>query len=90
MGFEWDEKKSQKTHEERGVTFGQATSLWADPDSLEVEANVQGESRSLKIGKLSDGKIYTAVFTMRAPNIRIISFRRSRPNEEAKYEQSKD
>jgi uncharacterized DUF497 family protein len=43
-----------------------------------------GESRYLLIGKL-DNKIWSAIFTLRTKKIRIISFRRSRKNEEEIY-----
>lgn len=59
--------------------------MWDDPDRLVVPARTQGESRFLLIGKM-DGKHWSAVFTPRGCNTRIISVRRSRDEEVEAYE----
>ena len=86
--FEWDENKNKnKTNiEKHGISFPDATSLWADADALQFESTqlTDGEKRFLIIAKFND-KVWSAIFTLRNDNIRIISVRRARHNEEAIY-----
>ncbi|MEB3123141.1 MAG: BrnT family toxin [Snowella sp.] len=83
--FEYDETKSQINHQKHGINFIEAQKLWQDDDLLEIQAKSETESRFLAIGKLKK-KHWTAVITYRLDNIRIISVRRSRPNEVTWYE----
>lgn len=87
-GFEFDTGKSEANLAKHGVDFVEAQQLWLDPCRLEIPARTQDEPRSLVIGKLY-GKHWSAVITYRAETIRLISVRRSRPEEIALYE-SKD
>lgn len=83
--FEYDPQKSQSNLLKHGIDFEAAQELWQDIDLVEVAVNVSDEPRSLVIGKISD-KHWSAVIIHRAPNIRIISVRRSRKSEVALYE----
>jgi len=82
LAFEFDERKSRAKH---GIDFVQAQTIWNDPDLIEVPAVTVDESRFLVIGRI-DGKHWSAVVTYRSENIRLISLRRSRPEEVAIYE----
>ena len=83
--FEWDPGKSAANKLKHGIDFDQARALWQDPNRVVTASGYMGpESRHLTIGHL-DGKMYTAVFTMRGDIIRIISVRRARTQEEANY-----
>ena len=83
--FEYDPNKSQINQQKLGIDFLEAQQLWQDDDLLEIMAKSETESRFLVIGKLNE-KHWTAVITYRLDNIRIISVRRSRPNEVIWYE----
>lgn len=83
--FEYDPNKSQINQQKHGIDFLEAQQLWQDDDLLEIRAKSETESRFLVVGKLNE-KHWTAVITYRLDNIRIISVRRSRPNEVLWYE----
>ena len=84
--FEWDENKNKTNIEKHGISFTDATNLWADTDALQLESMQLSdlEKRFLMIAKFND-KVWAAIFTLRNDNIRIISVRRARRNEEAIY-----
>ena len=87
MVFEFDPKKSQANLLKHGIDFEQAQTLWRDPAGLDVPAQHPRESRRLWIAA-REGKLWTAIYTEREGNKRIISVRRSRENERnAYYEQ---
>ncbi|NLB54646.1 MAG: BrnT family toxin [Lentisphaerae bacterium] len=85
MSFEFDPLKSANNFEKHGIDFIKAQRLWDDPSRLVIPARTQGESRFLLIGKI-DGKHWSAIFTMRGENTRIISVRCSRNEEVEIYE----
>lgn len=85
LAFEFDAQKSRANQEKHGIDFIQAQELWRDPDLLEIPARTEDEPRCLVIGRLQ-GKHWSAVITYRSKHIRIISVRRSRPEEVALYE----
>lgn len=85
MEFEFDERKSQANKEKHGLDFTEAQALWADPELLEIPARTTDEPRFLIIGRIA-GKHWSGVVTYRDEKIRIISVRRSRPEEVALYE----
>jgi uncharacterized DUF497 family protein len=83
--FEFDEVKSQANLLKHGINFGDAQLLWNDPRLLEIPAKTEDEPRYLVIGVINN-KHWSAVITYRGANIRLISVRRSRPEEVALYE----
>ena len=85
MTFEYDPKKSQKNRDKHGIDFEEAQTIWNDEDRLEIPAKTVDETRYLLIG-IINGKHWSAVFTYRGRNIRIISVRRSRDEEIELYE----
>ena len=85
FSFEFDPRKSKSNLEKHGIDFIQAQMLWLDPDLLEIPAKTVDEPRFLVIGRIGD-KHWSAVFTYRDENIRIISARRSREEEIVLYE----
>lgn len=85
MKFEFDPAKSAANKIKHGIDFDEARALWDDPDLLEIAARTIDESRSLVIGRIG-GKHWSGVITCRDGAIRIISVRRSRPEEVALYE----
>ena len=83
MEFVWDPAKSVENQKKHGVSFEEATSLWGR-QHVEVKHIAhagKGESRSASMGWIGR-KIYVAIWTQRGGNIRLISVRRARKNEE--------
>jgi uncharacterized DUF497 family protein len=83
--FEFDEAKSKSNLKKHGMDFVQAQALWDDPDLLEIPAKIVDEPRFLIIGMIGS-KHWSAVVTYRDQSIRLISVRRSRPEEVKLYE----
>ena len=85
LSFEYDQSKSDANQIKHGIDFVEAQKLWNDPDLLEIPAKTIGESRHLIIARLGN-KCWSAVITYRESRIRMISVRRSRPEEVMLYE----
>ena len=85
MDFEFDLEKNVGNKLERGIDFVETQALWDDPDLIEVPARTADEPRFLVVGKIG-GSHWSGIITYRGDNIRIISVRRSRPEEVEIYE----
>ena len=85
FNFEFDQNKSLSNAEKHGIDFVEAQAIWLDPCLIEVQTSFNGEARSLVVG-IIQSKHWSAITTFRAPNIRIISVRRSRKSEVDLYE----
>lgn len=85
MEFAFDPKKSRLNKEKQGIDFKEAHKLWEDPERLIIPARNLDEPRFLLIGKI-DNQYWSAIFTIRKTEIRLISVRRSRKNEKEIYE----
>jgi len=85
MRFEYDPDKSRSNQVKHGIDFEEAQTLWADPDLVEIRARTEDEPRFIVIGRISD-KHWSGVITYRGDVIRVISVRRSRPEEVKLYE----
>ena len=83
--FEFNEQKSQANLLKHGINFIDARALWDDPRLLEIPAKTEDELRYLMIGLINE-KHWSAVVTYRNESVRLISVRRSRPEEVALYE----
>ena len=88
MNFEFDPAKSLANQQKHGIDFIAVQQLWEDIQRLEAPARSENEPRRMLIAKFR-GKLWTAIFTVRAANVRIISVRRSRDEEKYAYEQTK-
>lgn len=86
--FEYDPNKSQINKQKHGIDFEEAQQLWKDQNLLIFNVQTEPESRQLGIAKLNN-KHWSAVFTLRGNNIRLISVRRSRKKEIELYEENK-
>lgn len=82
--FEYDPAKSAANLAKHGIDFETAQALWSDPDRIEIPARTTPEPRTLVVARWR-GKLWSAVVTPRPPHVRIISVRRSRPEEEELY-----
>ena len=87
MQFEYDPNKSASNRDKHGIDFEDAKSLWRDPNRVEYDALTKAEPRFVTVGRIGD-RLWTAVFTMRAERIRLISVRRGRDEESEWYEEN--
>jgi uncharacterized protein len=81
--FEWDKQKADKILKERGIDFSDVA-LMFDGDHLTIQSDQNNEYRWLIIGNVN-GECVTGVYTLRGEKIRVITARRSRKNEQRRY-----
>ena len=86
MEFECDPPKSAANKVKHGIDFVEAQGLWEDPCLLEIPARTIDEPRFVVIARMH-GRHWSAVITDRQQIIRLISVRRSRPEEVQLYEE---
>ena len=89
MDFEFDPAKSDANTIKHRIGFVQAQALWDDPNRVEVPARTVGESRWMVVGRIAELH-WSAVVTYRDQRVRIISVRRSRPEEVSLYGENDD
>jgi uncharacterized DUF497 family protein len=82
--FEFDEAKSRANKMKHGIGFVEAQELWRDENLLRRTARSDEESRQIFIGMI-EGTYWSAIATYRGEAIRLISVRRSRPEEVQAY-----
>lgn len=87
MEFTYDARKSLRNKQKHGIDFEEAQAIWDDLKLLEAPARSDSEPRFLVIGKIVN-RHWSAICTYRSDTIRIISVRRSRPEEVELYESS--
>ena len=85
MEFEFNPAKSMSNLVKHGISFNDVKQLWLDPKVLVVKAREAAKPRWIAIACI-DGKNWSAIFTYRGEQIRLISARRSRAKEFALYE----
>ncbi len=85
MLFEFDPQKSKNNQKKHGIDFVDGQNLFADPHLIIAEARTEDEPRYLAVGKI-DNRCWSAIITFRNDKVRLISIRRSRPEEVAIYE----
>lgn len=85
LHFEWDEAKARSNRAKHGIGFEKAVAIFAAGYvELDATRGVDGEARRKAIGRL-DGRLFTVVFTRRHGKVRVISARRSNPQEAKQY-----
>lgn len=88
MRFEWDDEKAISNVEKHGITFGEATEVFYDPNALEGhDTEHSGDEDRFFIIGYSANRLLFVVFAQRLGNmIRIISARKPTPTERDLYE----
>jgi uncharacterized protein len=84
MTFEWDENKRERNIRIHRIDFIDAQTLFDGRDTLTHYSPRENEKRWATIGRFED-KVITVIWTRRGENIRIISARRARDNEQRAY-----
>lgn len=89
MEHEFDISKDMVNIAKHGVSLGFGASIFADPDNLLLSASrvEDGEQRYKIIGEVN-GRLWTAIFTMRGEKTRFISVRKSNDKEVRTYHRS--
>ena len=85
MEFTFDPIKSDANAQKHGIDVVDAQLLWLEDMLIEVPARTADEPRWLVVGRIA-GKHWSAVITYRDEHVRLISVRRSRPEEIRLYE----
>ncbi len=81
--YEWDEAKRLINLDQHQLDF-EDVHLFGWDEAIVEPSNRHGESRWVAYGDFDD-ELHAVVFTMRGDVTRIISFRRARPREVARY-----
>ncbi len=89
MIFEWDEDKAERNLTKHGVSFDEASTVFADPLSLTIPDPLHSdqEDRFVINGLSHRHRHLVVVYTERGENVRLISARPATPSERKKYEE---
>lgn len=89
LSFEWDEKKARSNAKKHGISFDEASTVFADTLSLTIRdpAHSEVEDRFITLGISHRNKLLVVVHTERGDNIRIISARPASRRERRTYEE---
>jgi len=87
--FDWDLKKAESNARKHGVSFEEATTVFADPLALLMPDpdHSEMEERYLVLGASSDRKLLVVAFAERPPRTRLISARKATRAERRMYEE---
>ena len=87
MRFTWSESKARANLTKHGVAFEDAAAVFLDPLRVDFDASHpdDGEVRRKVLGAI-DGRVLSAVYTLRDGDIRLISVRRANTPETRRYE----
>lgn len=83
--FEWDAAKAESNLKKHGVSFAEATTVFADPLAVYLDDG-SGLGRMLVIGTSLRDRVLCVVHVERAERDRIVSARRATPGEREVYE----
>ena len=88
MKFEWDDEKARANLEKHGVSFGEATEVFYDPNALEdYDSEHSNEEERFFIIGMSSRRLLYVVYAERAGDVvRIISARKANKAGQENYE----
>jgi len=88
--FSWDPRKAESNVRKHGVTFEEATTVFADPLAMVITDAIHA-GRTLIIGESIGRRVLLTVFVERHEGqIRIISARRATNHERRNYERRQE
>ena len=89
MQFEWDPAKGEKNIVKHGVSFEEATTVFADRSSQTIHDpdHSESEDRFVTLGISAKGRLLIVCHVDRKENIRIISSRKATRREAIQYSQ---
>jgi len=88
LSFEWDADKASGNLAKHGVSFAEASTVFADPLSRTIPDPLHSddEERFIIVGESAAGHTLVVVHTHRGESVRIISARKATPRERKDYE----
>ena len=88
LEFEWDERKARENIKKHGVSFEEASTVFADPLALTIYDPLHSdeEDRFVTLGDSEKRRLLVVAFTDRVDKIRIISARVATRQERKDYE----
>lgn len=88
LEFEWHASKAAANLRKHGVSFDEASTIFADEKQLAVPDREHSldEMRWLAIGRSGQNRLLTVCFTERGTKLRLISARTAEPWERREYE----
>lgn len=88
MKFTWDRRKNRANLEKHGVSFDEATTVFADPlaASISDPDHSEGEERFVTMGVSARNRLVVVCHTEEGDTVRIISAREANSHERKKYE----
>lgn len=87
--FEWDPIKAASNRRDHGVSFEEATTVFADPLAMlraDPDHSVD-EERYVLLGESTQRNLLVVAFAERPPRTRLISAREATPHERRQYEE---
>lgn len=89
MKVEWDPVKATTNLRKHGVSFERAAEALRDPMAVTLPDpdHSVGEMRLISVGNTPAGQLLTIAHTDRATAVRLISARKSTPDERSIYEE---
>ncbi len=90
--FEWDDEKAKSNLKKHGVSFEEASSVFASALSLTIAdpRHSDEEDRFVTLGESHRGRLLVVVATDRGDTIRIISARLATRRERKNYEEGSE
>ncbi|MBE0504281.1 MAG: BrnT family toxin [Desulfuromonadales bacterium] len=87
--FEWDSRKADSNLKKHGISFNEASTVFADPLSLLMDdpKHSEEEQRFLVMGLSAQQRLLVVAFAERPPRTRLISARLASRQERNFYEQ---
>ena len=91
MEFEWDSLKAGRNLKKHGVSFHEAATVFGDDLSITYydPDHSAAEQRFITVGASRFGHIVMVAHTDRGEKVRIISARKTTPQERRHYEENK-
>jgi len=91
LRFEWDRRKAARNLAQHGVSFDEASTVFADELSLTIPDpdHSDDEERWIIIGRSHRGRLLVVVHTEDDATVRIISAREAEKRERVKYEETR-
>ena len=90
LRFEWNERKAELNLRAHGVSFREATTVFADPLSITISDpdHSMTETRFIDLGVSYRGRLLVVSYTERGDRIRLISARLATRDERKQYEEA--
>ncbi|MGA7860649.1 MAG: BrnT family toxin [Thermoplasmata archaeon] len=90
LRFEWDKRKASLNLRAHGVSFREATTVFADPLSITISDpdHSMAELRFVDVGLSHRGRLLVVSYTERSNRVRLISARLATRNERRQYEEA--